>query len=189
MNRYISFLYNRGIYLTLLATLALPTMSNAETYNFKVVYAEVPGIEEINHGNLDAAIEILESRVKDTNSHHVADELATLCALYIMKRKIAAAHRTCDVAVENDQSAAAYNNRGVLRAHLKNAAGAMEDFARVRVLPAYRQRYFEELTRLEARLLASSNYDVAERYAARRADVGQSLASAVHGASVEDLGN
>ena len=177
--------YNRNAYLILLATLALPTMSNAETYNFKVVYAEVPGIEEINHGHFDAAIEILESRLKDTNSHHVADELATLCALYIMKRKIAAAHRTCDVAVENDQSAAAYNNRGVLRAHLKNAAGAMEDFARVRVLPAYRQRYFEELTRLEARLLASSNYDVAERYAARRADVGQSLASAVHGASVD----
>ncbi len=65
----------------------------------------------------------------------------------------------------------------------------MEDFARVRVLPAYRQRYLEELTRLEARLLASSNYDVAERYAARHADVGQSLANAVHGASVEDLGN
>jgi len=189
MNGYLSSIYNRNVYLILLATLALPTMSNAETYNFKVVYAEVPGIEEINDGHLDAAIEILESRVKDTNSHHVADELATLCALYIMKRKIAAAHRTCDVAVENDQSAAAYNNRGVLRAHLKNAAGAMEDFARVRVLPAYRQRYFEELTRLEAQLLASSNYDVAERYAARHADVGQSLASAVHGASVEDLGN
>lgn len=189
MNRYISFLYNRGIYLTLLATLALPTMSNAETYNFKVVYAEVPGIEEISHGHLDAAIEILESRAKDADNHYVADELATLCALYIVKGRLAAAHRTCDVAVENDQSAAAYNNRGVLRAHLKNAAGAMEDFARVRVLPAYRQRYFEELTRLEARLLASSNYDVAERYAARRADVGQSLVSAVHGASVEDLGN
>ena len=188
MNSYRSF-YNRNAYLILLATLALPTMSNAETYNFKVVYAEVPGIEEINHRNLDAAIEILESRVKDTNSHHVADELATLCALYIVKGRLAVARKTCHVAVETDQSDAAYNNRGVLRAHLKNAAGAMEDFARVRVLPAYRQRYLEELTRLEARLLASSNYDVAERYAARRADVGQSLASAVHGASVEDLGN
>lgn len=189
MNRYISSLYNHGIYLTLLATLALPSMSNAEVYEYKVVFAEVAGIEEISDGNLDAAIEILESRLKDTNSHHVADELATLCALYIMKRKLAAAHRTCDVAVENDQSYAAYNNRGVLRATLKNAAGAMEDFARIRVLPAYRQHYLEEFTRLEARLLASSNYDVAERYAARHADVGQSLGSAVHGASVEDLGN
>ncbi len=188
MNRYISSLYNHGIYLTLLATLALPSMSNAEVYEYKVVYAEVPGIEEINHGNLDAAIEILESRVKDTNSHHVADELATLCALYIMKRKLAAAHRTCDVAVENDQSDAAYNNRGVLRAHLKDAAGAMEDFGRVRILPANRQRYFEELTRINARLLASSNYDVAERYAARRVDMGRALANSVVGASVEDLG-
>ena len=56
----------------MLATLALPAISNAETYNLKVVYAEVPGTAEIRAGNYDAAIEILESRAQDADNHYVA---------------------------------------------------------------------------------------------------------------------
>lgn len=181
--------YQHNVYMFLLATLALPILSNAEIYDFKVVYAEVPGTKEILAGNHDLAIEILASRAKDANNHYVADELATLCALYVVKGKLAAAHKTCHAAVETDQSDAAYNNRGVLRAHLGDVAGAMKDFARARVLPENKQRYVEELMRGNARLIASSNYAVGIEYSDRRGNPEQTLASRVRGASIEDLDN
>ena len=188
MNGCKSPLYKGNILLILLGALALPGTSIAETYEFKVVYAEVPGIEEIRAENYDAAIEILESRARDADKQYVADELATLCALYVLKGKFSAASVTCHDAVETDASDAAYNNRGVLLAHLGNTAGAMEDFQRARVLPANLQRYITERMRGDARLTASNNHAVATRYTARKRDsIGQSLARRVHGASVEDI--
>jgi len=189
MNSYKSSLSNCKVYLIFLATIALPALSNAETYNFKVVYANVSGIAEIRAGNHDAAIEILEGRAKDTDAYHVPDELATLCALYIMKGRLSAASVTCHDAVETDGSDAAYNNRGVFRAHLGDTAGAMEDFARVRILADNRQRYIEELMRGDARLVASGNYAVATKYSETHVRPMQALVRRVRGASVEDLGN
>jgi len=191
MNIFKSSLYNPTFYLILLTTFTLSTTSNAETYNFKVVFAaEVPGSTEIGVENYDAAIEILESRAKDSNKFYVADELATLCALYVVKRRLETARKTCHNAVETDQSHLAYNNRGVLRAHLGDAAGAVRDFERARVLPDDRQRYIKELMRGDARLIASGNYAVAVKYAERRGrpDPVQAFLGRVGGASVEDLG-
>lgn len=190
MNGYLSSLYNRNLCLILLATIALPTMSNAETYNFKVVYAEVPGVNEVLAGNHDAAIEILEDRIKSTKVFHQPDELATLCALYVMSGKMAVAGEICNKAVEIDQSHTAYNNRGVLRAHLGDAAGAVEDFEQARVLPKNQKRYIQELMKRDPRLIATNNYATARKLAAkRRFDPSQALANSVRGASVEELGN
>lgn len=189
MNSYKSSLFDRNVYLIVLAILALPVMSNAETYKFKVVFANVPGTEEIRVGNYDAAIEVLESRAKDVDNHYVANELATLCALYIVKGKLSAASVTCHHAVETDGSDAAYNNRGVFRAHLGDAAGAMKDFERARVLPGNHQRYVEELMGADARLIASNNYAVVTEYRTRRNLLRPTLAGRVRGASIEDLGN
>ncbi len=191
MNSFKSSLHNPTFYLILLTAFALPTMSNAESYDFKVVFAaEVPGSTEIGVENYDAAIEILESRAKDSNKPYIADELATLCALYVVKRRLAAARRTCHNAVETDQSHLAYNNRGVLRAHLGDAAGAVRDFERARVLPSDRQRYIKELMRGDARLIATGNYAVAIEYAERRGrpDPVQAFIGRVGGANVEELG-
>ena len=189
MNSRQPSLINRNVCLIFLATLALPAISKAETYDFKVVYAEVPGAEEIRAGNHDAAIKILESRVQNPDNHYVANELATLCALYIVKGKLSAASVTCNHAVETDGSDAAYNNRGVFRAHLGDAAGAKKDFERARILPDHRQRYIEELMSGDARLIASNNYSVVTEYATRRKARRQTLAGRVRGASIEDLGN
>jgi hypothetical protein len=112
----------RNVYLSLLAISFLPVASYAQTYDFKVVYAEVPGIDEILAGNHDAAIKILENRTRDASSNDLADELATLCALYIVKGKLVVAQKTCNSAVETDRSHTAYNNRGVLRVHLPATA-------------------------------------------------------------------
>jgi tetratricopeptide (TPR) repeat protein len=190
MKGYLSSLYNRNICLTLLAILALPATSNAETYNFRVVYAEVPGVNEILAGNHAAAIEILESRAQDTEAYHPADETATLCALYIVSGKLTVAAGTCNKAVETDQSHTAYNNRGVLRAHLGDTTGALEDFERARVLPQNQKQYIQELMLRDARLIATNNYATAKKLVAKRSFTpSQSLANSIRGASVEDLGN
>ncbi len=166
-------------------------MSNAESYNFKVAFADVPGSEEILTGKYAAAIEILEKRADDANNQYLHTELATLCALYVVKGNLVAARRTCHNAVETDQSDAAYNNRGVFRAHVGDADGAALDFERARILPGDQQRYIEDLMRGDARMIASGNYAEVLRFAARRVrpESMQALTSSVRGASVEDLGN
>ena len=50
----------RSVYMALLGILVLPILSNAETYDFKVVYADGPGSREIRAGNHDTAIRILD---------------------------------------------------------------------------------------------------------------------------------
>ena len=190
MNVYLSSLYNRNLYLILFAMMALPAPSNAESFNFRVVYAEVPGVDEVLAGDHDAAIEILETRAKDTKKNYRTDETATLCALYVISGRLTTASKTCNKAVEIDRSHTAYNNRGVLRAHLGDAAGALEDFEQARVLPKNQKRYVRELMQHDPRLIATGNYATAQKLVAkRRFDPSQALANSVVGASVEDLGN
>jgi hypothetical protein len=102
---------------------------------------------------------------------------------------LAPARKMCQFAVETEQSEVAYNNRGVLRAHLGDATGALEDFERAKGLPGEQQSYIEDLESADTHLIASSNYSVGIRFSVRRAQIGQSLAGIVHGARVEELGN
>ena len=175
--------------LILLVTLALSTVSMAETYEFKVLYADVPGVEKALAGNLDAAIEILESKAANIDNHYVADEQATLCALYAAKGKLDAARKTCDAAVDIGQSDIAYNNRGVLRARLGDTAGALEDFDRARVLPDDQRRYIEELKTGSARIMASRNFAVATEYIEKRSTIKPTMVGNISGAHIEDLDN
>ena len=191
MKNFKSLLCSPTFYLLLITTITLPAMSNAESYNFKVVFADIPGFGEIRSGNYDAAIDILEKRADDANNQYLHNERATLCALYVVKSNLVAARRTCHIAVETDQSDAAYNNRGVLRAQVGDAAGAALDFERARVLPDDRQRYIRDFMKSDARIIASGNYAEVLRFASRRVQPEslQALARSVRGASVEDLGN
>lgn len=187
MNGFNKQLSKRNVYLPLLALLVLPTASNAQSYDFKVVYAEVPGINEILAGDHDAAIEILEGRTRDSKKYRLVDELATLCALYVVKNEFKRAREVCDNAVEQDHSHTAFNNRGVLRVHLGDRTGAMEDFAQARVQPQHQKRYIEELMLRDARLIATSNYATVKKMGGKRDQPWQSLANSIRGASVEDL--
>lgn len=189
MDGHILSVARRNIYFSMLAVLALPAVSNAQTYDFKVVYAEVPGINEIAAGNHAAATEILEKRSRTDDKYYLADELSTLCALYIVQRKLKEARKACDDAVETDRSYTAYNNRGVLRVHLGDPAGAIQDFELARVQPQNQKRYVEDLMKRDARLIATSNYAVAQKMASKREQPWQSLASSIRGANVEDIGN
>ena len=180
----------RSICLILLATIALPALSNAGNYRFELIYADVQGSAEIRARKLDAAIEILEGRTRDPDIHYVTNELATLCALYIVKGQLSAASITCNDAVETDQSNAAYNNRGVFRTQLGDTPGAMGDFAKARSLPDKQRNYIRELMSGDAKLIADSNYRVAERYEfSLRDEIKPTMASQSFGASIEDLGS
>ena len=174
--------------LILLVTLVLSTVCIAETYEFRAAYYVGPGIEEAKAGNLDAAIEILESREKMADNHfYVADELATLCGFYIVNGNLDAARETCSAAVEIGQSDFAYNNRGVLRMKLGDIVGALEDFDRVRVLPDDQPRFIEQLKERNTRLIASRNFAQASEMAAKRRINKPTMAGAVKGANIEDI--
>ena len=169
------------------AFLASPPAPAVETFEFKVVYAHVPGIEKVLAGDLDAAIAVLEARAKKADREYVLDEFATLCALYVVTGQLETAATTCNAAIEVDRSDAAYNNRGVLRAHKGDVSGALEDFARVRILPQDKERYVEELKRRNARLMASRNFDVATEYIERRK--AKRKTGGVRGADIQAVNN
>jgi len=176
--------------LILLVTLALSTVSVADPHEFLLLFGHVPGTEEYASGDLDAAIEVLESREKMAdNQRNVGDELATLCAFYILQRNLDSARKTCSAAVEIDQSDLAYNNRGVLRAQQGNTVSALEDFGRVRVLPQDQPHYIEQLKELDVRMIASKNYARATELLAARISNKPTMTGAVAGAIVEDLSN
>ena len=190
MNSGKSSFCKRSIYPILLATIALPALSNAGNYRFELIYADVPGSAEIRARKLDAAIEILEDRAQDADKHYVTNELATLCALYIVKGQLSAASITCNDAVETDQSNAAYNNRGVFRTQLGDTTGAMGDFAKARSLPDKQRNYIRELMSGDAKLIADSNYRVAEKYEfSLRDEIQPTMASQYFETRIADLGS
>jgi tetratricopeptide (TPR) repeat protein len=152
-----------------------------------VVYDEGPGTEEYEAGNLDAAIEILESREKMADNPYAGYELATLCAFYILKDNFDAAREPCSAAVEINQSGYAYNNRGVLRVHLGDTVGALEDFDRIRVLPDDQPRYIEQLKEGDTRLIASRNFALVTEIMEKRRTNKPTMTEAVIGASIEDM--
>jgi tetratricopeptide (TPR) repeat protein len=152
-----------------------------------VVYTEGPGTEEYEAGNLDAAIEILESREKMADNPYAGDELATLCAFYILAGNFDAARETCSASVEIDQSGYAYNNRGVLRVHLGDTVGALEDFDRIRVLPDDQPRYIEQIKEGNVRLITSRNFALVTKLIERRRTNEPTMTGAVTGATIEDM--
>ena len=174
--------------LILLVPLALSTVSLAETYQFQLIlFDDGPGSDEYGAGELDAAIEILESRIKMADNQYVGKELTTLCGFYVLKGNLDAARKTCSAAIEIDPSGFAYNNRAVLRALLGDTVGALEDFDHVRVLADDEPRYIERLKKRDERLIASRNFALATELIERRRTNEPKMAGAMIGANVEDI--
>ncbi len=172
---------------TSIVLIAIGTEVGADSYDLKVVYGQVPGIEKILSGQREDAIRILEDRRSDSVDDYVIDELATLCALYIVEGRLDAAQSTCRAAVRIDKSHAAYNNRGVLRAHLGDMDGALNDFGRARVPPDEEDRYIDQLKRSDARFMASSNFLVARKIVEKRSRVTRTMRRNTGGAKIEQF--
>ena len=138
----------------------------AEGSNFRVVYANVTGVEELEAGNVERGIRILEAQLQQANAVNSSDIWATLCAAYIISLSLPEASEACDKAVETGPSFAALNNRGVLRAYKRNLDGAREDFDRARPLQV--EAYIQNLMLRDVRLVAADNYRLISDVLARR---------------------
>lgn len=172
-----------GALVCLLAAGASPA---ADKVNLRVAYIEGPAANAILAGRIDDAIAYLEQRIS-LPENSTLDELSSLCAAHVLNRDFKAAKAVCDHAVEKDASALAYNNRGVLRAHLGDLNGSIDDFAKIRVLQHEYARYISQMTEGNARIMATRNFEMVRRLKSPGDDTASSLSSSqVRGAEIED---
>ena len=167
------------------AALLLGNPGFAETSHLRVAFESVPGIEEIEAGNLQAGIEVLEDQLAQVELENSGDMLVTLCGAYIVNGSLDKAKRACDKAVEISPTKAAYNNRGVYRAHVGDLYGAREDFERVRSREL--EAYIEELRIRNVPLMAADNFDFVEELLFKRNSAKINASVALTPAAIEDL--
>lgn len=173
--------------LLLIALCLVPTASaDAGQWSFRVSYEDLPGVTELEAGDLASGIRILEDQAADTDAPNLGMVLATLCGAYVMAGRLDHAEPVCERAVGIGPADTAFNNRGVLQVHRGNLAAARADFDRAR--PEFIDDYLESLRTADPKLIADSNYGTLERY---RASAGvtktKELARGLRGAAIESL--
>lgn len=158
----------------------------ADVFPFRVAFENVPGIEQIEAGNVPAGIKELENHLglPDQEGNSV---WATLCGAFIVNGSLDKAESACNRAVAIAPSDTAYNNRGVYRVFTGNLSGAREDFEHAR--PADLKAYMEELRAKDVGLIAVDNFQLIEKLSAKHTaeDIKMSVAMSV--AATENLDN
>jgi hypothetical protein len=173
--------------LALVAALALCSSSHADETRYRVLLGSVPGADEVEAGNVQAGIRILEDQLKVADPAQRGEVWSTLCAAYIIDLSLAKAGRACNKAVKLDPSYYALNNRGVLRVYQGDLAGAREDFGHVR--PADVEAYLEQLKASNIRLVAASNFDLVNELLAAHREETNKTRHPISTADVETLSN
>lgn len=168
----------------IVTTIAFAGPGLASYFPFRVAFENVPGIEQIESGNIEAGIEVLEQQLGQDSGNSRGDILATLCGAYVMMLSLEKARITCDEAVSSWPGDTAYNNRGVFRTFIGDFSGAREDFNRAR--PGRMDQYLEELRTRDVGLIADTNHGLLEELSARHTpdevntSVAVSTATATH---------
>ncbi len=171
--------------LIIAAALMLGNPSFAEVFPFRVAFENVPGVEEIDAGNIEAGIKVLEDQLEQIEPASSGDILATLCAAYIVNVSLYKAERVCNKAVEIDPTETAYNNRGVIRAFNGDFSGAREDFERIR--PRDIEAYLDELKTKDVGLMSIDNFYLIEELSAKHTPAEVNASVAMTTATKEDL--
>lgn len=175
--------------LVLLAVLVVVVLHGkqgfADVLHFRVAFENVPGAQEIEAGNLKAGIRVLENRLNDTTQGNRGPLLATLCAAYIIDDAMRKAEQVCNEAVEINETASAYNNRGVFRASTGDYFGARRDFARV--TPRQPEIYLENLKKSNPPLIAADNFQLIDTLMIKHASTTREPIIAIETAAIEDL--
>jgi tetratricopeptide (TPR) repeat protein len=175
---------NRGVAaIAVVMALVFGNQAFAGGNNFRVVYADVPGVEQLESGNVERGIEILEEQLK-TADENSSDIWATLCATYIIELSLDKAEPACNKAVATGPTFAALNNRGVLRAYLGDYSGAHDDFDLAR--PLQLEAYLAELMSKDVRVVAADNYRLINIVLARTGAGENDAAVARRTAEIED---
>lgn len=170
--------------LLIAAALLIGNQGFADESYFRVVYADVPGVEELEAGNVEVGIKILNEQLGKAEQGSDSDIWATLCAAHIITLSLDRAKRPCNKAVETGPSYAALNNRGVFRAYRGDFPGAREDFNRAR--PLQLEAYLEEMATKDVRVVADNNYHLINRVLARSDPGETSTTIARSTAEIED---
>ena len=166
------------------ALMSVTLNASAETYPFRVVYEDVPGVAEITAGDVDAGIGILRAMLADGSADR-GYVLASLCGALIVASSLDEAAEVCAQAIETHRGEAAYNNRGVLRVFNGDYRGAEDDFNRAR--PQHLQAYMEQLRATDTGLVANGNFGLLERLAANHPSSDtQSSVAAARGAEIKN---
>jgi tetratricopeptide (TPR) repeat protein len=171
--------------LVIATALLLGNPGFAEIIPFRVVFENVPGVEEIEAGNIQAGIEVLEDQLNQVEQGNSGDILTTLCAAYIVNISPDKAEGACNKAVEVDPTETAYNNRGVFRAFTGDFYGAREDFERVR--PRQLEAYMDELRTKDVGLVAANNFHLIDQLLAEHTATEIKASIALRSAAIEDL--
>ena len=170
--------------LIIVAAFMAGNQSFADGFPFRAVYADVPGANEVEAGNFQAGIKILEDQLNQVEQGNSGDIWATLCAAYIVSGSLDQAERPCNKAVELDPTYCALNNRGVFRVFKGDLSGAREDFERVR--PRQLEAYLEELMTKNVRVVAADNFRLVNELSAKRRVARSDASVAVNTAEIEE---
>ena len=146
--------------------LALSATVVADVYEFRVAFANVPGIDELEAGDVHAGIRILEDRQTDKRAPKYIDEMSTLCAAYVVNDELDEAAVPCNYSVRKFRTMISYNNRGALRANLGDFEGAKEDFDYARSIDEPRYLTVEQAEYVRG--LAEHNFLLVSELIARR---------------------
>lgn len=114
--------------LSVVVILLLPIAAGADPLGFVVALDNLPGVDELEAGDVDAGLARLEAQLADRDSEHWHEVVATLCGAYVLASRYEKAVAACDRAVLEAPHEASYNNRGVLRVHMGQLDGALSDF-------------------------------------------------------------
>lgn len=164
----------------------IPFNSQAGGLSFRLSFEDLPGVDAVESGDIAAGVAALEAQVADREAPTYGYALATLCGVYVMAKAFGKAVDTCDEAVANGPADTAYNNRGVMRVHLGDLAGARADFNRAR--PENMDEYLERIRISDPRLIAESNYDTLDVLKSRKLAAAKAGGSRPVGpAIVEDI--
>jgi len=141
--------------LAVLFLLAIPGISHAEPLEFRVAMENLPGVDEVQAGQIDLGISILEEQQAVPGSVTWQRTIATLCGVYVLASEYKKAIDTCETAVADAPGETAFNNRGVLRVHSGDLDGALEDFEKAR--PDDVSKYLQLIRESDPKLIAASN--------------------------------
>ena len=148
----------RTIAISLLsAILAAPVSQHARAdyFPFRVAFEDVPGVEQLTSGEIEAGIEELERAATSASGETLAHTIATPCGAYTVNQDFDKAWETCNRAVKEFPGDTSYNNRGVLRVFGGDFEGATRDFDRAR--PSNMDEYLAWLRTKDIGLVADGN--------------------------------
>lgn len=135
--------------------LAVPMMSGA--YEVNVLRDEGSQWKNIENGNYDEAIRVLEERLQSKTKYRDV-KLTNLCTAYVLSGDFERATEICDKAVEANGTfvTSAFNSRGVLKALKEEYLAAAADFDM-----AKKTHEYSKWTQLAHRDAIETNYQMA----------------------------